>query len=113
VAALKAKWEAGTASPVRTPSPTSPHAHPVFQNDTVSKYMTKFDRRVSKTYTLITPLTPLAELAAFLQGNIFALGARGVGVLFFGAFLTSVVVVQSQTMAGISCLLWRHRRIWT
>jgi hypothetical protein len=36
--------------------------------------MTKFNRRASEPYTLITPLTPLAELAEFLQDNIFALG---------------------------------------
>ncbi|KAG2032781.1 hypothetical protein BDR03DRAFT_985470 [Suillus americanus] len=57
VAALKEKWEAGTASP----------------NDSISKYMTKFNRSASQHYSLITPLTPLAELAEFLQDNIFAL----------------------------------------
>lgn len=45
------------------------------QNESISKYMTKFNRRASEPYTLITPLTPLAELAEFLQDNIFALGA--------------------------------------
>jgi len=35
--------------------------------------MTKFNRRASEPYTLITPLTPLAELADFLEDNIFAL----------------------------------------
>ncbi|KAG1811766.1 uncharacterized protein BJ212DRAFT_488741 [Suillus subaureus] len=51
VAALKEKWEAGTASP----------------NDSISKYMTKFNRSASQYHTLITPLTPLAELAEFLR----------------------------------------------
>ncbi|GBE87335.1 hypothetical protein BKA93DRAFT_504401 [Sparassis latifolia] len=57
VAALKAKWEAGNADP----------------SDKVSQYMTKFDRSQAKSYTLITPSTPLADLEQFLQHNIFAL----------------------------------------
>ncbi|KAG2129295.1 hypothetical protein BD769DRAFT_1627998 [Suillus cothurnatus] len=63
VAVLKEKWEAGTASPVCI----------AIRTTTVSKYMTKFNRSASQHYTLITPLTPLAELAEFLRDNIFAL----------------------------------------
>ncbi|EIW77209.1 hypothetical protein CONPUDRAFT_139210 [Coniophora puteana RWD-64-598 SS2] len=57
VPALKIKWEAGTADP----------------SDSVTKYMTKFRRRASQPYSLITPATPLAELEEFLKDNIFAL----------------------------------------
>ncbi|KAI6121955.1 hypothetical protein F5141DRAFT_998900 [Pisolithus sp. B1] len=57
VAALKDKWEAGIAQP----------------NDSVVKYMTKFNRKASEPYTLITPDTPLADLAEFLRDNLFAL----------------------------------------
>ncbi|KIJ14512.1 hypothetical protein PAXINDRAFT_100007 [Paxillus involutus ATCC 200175] len=57
VAALKAKWQAGAANP----------------NDSVMKYMSKFKRNASHPYSLITPDTPLAELAEFLRHNIFAL----------------------------------------
>ncbi|EGO03569.1 hypothetical protein SERLA73DRAFT_175087 [Serpula lacrymans var. lacrymans S7.3] len=57
VAGLKAKWEAGTANPT----------------DNVVQYMTKFQRKASEPYTLITPSTPLNELEEFLQQNIFAL----------------------------------------
>lgn len=77
VAALKEKWEAGTASPVSIAirSIATLYAESDAQNDSISKYMTKFNRSASQYYTLITPLTPLAELAEFLQENIFALGA--------------------------------------
>ncbi|KIJ07257.1 hypothetical protein PAXINDRAFT_19544 [Paxillus involutus ATCC 200175] len=37
------------------------------------KYMSKFKRNASHPYSLITPDTPLAELAEFLRHNIFAL----------------------------------------
>ncbi|KAL0958383.1 hypothetical protein HGRIS_000525 [Hohenbuehelia grisea] len=58
VARLKERWEAGSADP----------------RDTVVKYMTRFKRDAeSAPYTLITPLSPLAELEGFLQDNIFAL----------------------------------------
>ncbi|PPQ73439.1 hypothetical protein CVT26_015826 [Gymnopilus dilepis] len=57
VAKLKATWEAGQANP----------------DDKVSQYMTKFQRRTSEPYTIITPLTPLSELEGFLKKNIFAL----------------------------------------
>lgn len=57
VADLKAKWEAGDANP----------------DDKVAQYMTKFDRSRAKEYTLIAPSTPLADLEAFLQHNLFAL----------------------------------------
>ncbi|KAF8886528.1 hypothetical protein BD779DRAFT_1441608 [Infundibulicybe gibba] len=57
VAQLKAKWEAGNANP----------------DDKVAQYMTKFKRTVSQPYTLITPLSSLADLETFLQKNIFAL----------------------------------------
>ncbi|KAG6379641.1 hypothetical protein JVT61DRAFT_10159 [Boletus reticuloceps] len=56
-AALIAKWQAGYASP----------------NDSVTQYMCKFIRNESHPYTVITPDTPLAELAEFLHHNIFAL----------------------------------------
>lgn len=36
--------------------------------------MTKFKRRASQPYSLITPSTPLEELEEFLKDNIFALG---------------------------------------
>jgi len=57
VARLKESWEARKADP----------------SDKVVRYMTKFKRAVSEPYTLITPLSPLAELERFLQDNIFAL----------------------------------------
>ena len=44
------------------------------QEDPVSVFMIKFKRSSSHTYSLITPSTPLGELEAFLQDNIFALG---------------------------------------
>jgi hypothetical protein len=44
------------------------------QNDSVKQYMSKFIRNESHPYTIITPDTPLAELAEFLNDNIFALG---------------------------------------
>lgn len=44
------------------------------QGDSVVKYMTKFHRRASEPYTLITPDTPLADLTEFLHHNEFALG---------------------------------------
>ncbi|KAF8548261.1 hypothetical protein OG21DRAFT_788851 [Imleria badia] len=56
-AELKAKWQAGYAKP----------------NDSVEQYMSKFIRNESHPYTIITPDTPLAELAEFLNDNIFAL----------------------------------------
>ncbi|KAH8083339.1 hypothetical protein BXZ70DRAFT_958491 [Cristinia sonorae] len=57
VASLKKKWETGQAHP----------------DDKVSKFMSKFNRSASEHYTLITPSTPLSELEAFLENNIFAL----------------------------------------
>ncbi|KAK2461037.1 hypothetical protein APHAL10511_006978 [Amanita phalloides] len=57
VAALKAKWEAGLANP----------------DDKVLKYMTKFKRNTSEPYTLITPMSSLADLERFLGDNLFAL----------------------------------------
>jgi len=57
VAKLKEKWEAKQANP----------------DDKVSQYMTKFKRRSSEPYTIITPLSPLSELEGFLKANIFAL----------------------------------------
>jgi hypothetical protein len=44
------------------------------QTDPVVKHITKFNRTSSKPYLVITPLTPLADLAAFLTSNEFALG---------------------------------------
>ncbi|TFK67601.1 hypothetical protein BDN72DRAFT_798863 [Pluteus cervinus] len=57
VARLKQQWEAGGASP----------------DDKIVDYMTKFKRSASVPYTLITPLSPLADLEEFLRSNIFAL----------------------------------------
>ncbi|KAJ7599270.1 hypothetical protein C8J56DRAFT_815679 [Mycena floridula] len=57
VAKLKAKWEAGQANP----------------NDSVLDYMTKFKRKSSDPYTLITPLSSLSQLEGFLKENLFAL----------------------------------------
>ncbi|KAF8660766.1 hypothetical protein AX16_001560 [Volvariella volvacea WC 439] len=57
VAQLKSKWEAGQANP----------------DDKVSQYMTKFNRKISEPYTLITPLSPLDDLEEFLKKNEFAL----------------------------------------
>ncbi|KAH7907574.1 hypothetical protein BJ138DRAFT_1159828 [Hygrophoropsis aurantiaca] len=57
VAALKTKWEAGSANPT----------------ESVIKYMTKFKREASQPYTLVTPSTSLTELEEFLRHNIFAL----------------------------------------
>lgn len=48
---------------------------PIIQNEKVIKYMTKFKRAVSEPYTLITPLSALADLEEFLKTNIFALGS--------------------------------------
>ncbi|KAF7797040.1 hypothetical protein EIP86_008232 [Pleurotus ostreatoroseus] len=64
VPALKTKWEAGEANPVRTVLPI---------NDKVLVYMTKFRRSRSQPYTVITPSTPLAELEQFLHANLFAI----------------------------------------
>ncbi|KAG8216410.1 hypothetical protein J3R82DRAFT_6515 [Butyriboletus roseoflavus] len=55
-ALLRAKWQAGQANP----------------NDSVKEYMSRFQRS-EHPYTIITPDTPLAELAEFLRDNIFAL----------------------------------------
>ena len=35
--------------------------------------MSRFKRTAATPYTVITPSTPLAELEAFLKGNIFAI----------------------------------------
>ncbi|KAF7323924.1 CBS domain-containing protein [Mycena kentingensis (nom. inval.)] len=57
VATLKSKWEGGEAD----------------AGDKVLKYMTRFQRTSQQPYTIITPLTPLLELEAFLHENIFAI----------------------------------------
>ncbi|KAF5318666.1 hypothetical protein D9619_010761 [Psilocybe cf. subviscida] len=57
VAKLKTQWEAGEANP----------------DDKVHQYMTKFKRTSSEPYTIISPLSPLAELEEFLSKNLFAL----------------------------------------
>lgn len=44
--------------------------------------MTKFVRKSSEPYTLITPWSPLSELEDFLKTNIFALGARFIRLEF-------------------------------
>jgi hypothetical protein len=65
VAALKQKFEAGEANPVRL----------YFQSfASVEEFTIKFKRNPLHPYTIITPLTPLDELEAFLGDNIFALG---------------------------------------
>ncbi|KIY48430.1 hypothetical protein FISHEDRAFT_43315 [Fistulina hepatica ATCC 64428] len=56
VATLKLKFERGEANP----------------DDKVAACMTKF-KRSGAPYTVITPMTPLAELEEFLEHNIFAL----------------------------------------
>ncbi|KAF9788694.1 hypothetical protein BJ322DRAFT_655179 [Thelephora terrestris] len=57
VGSLKEKWEAGQADP----------------NAKALLYMIKFQRSTSTPYTVITPLTPLGDLEAFLTHNIFAI----------------------------------------
>ncbi|KAI0264749.1 hypothetical protein BC834DRAFT_924578 [Gloeopeniophorella convolvens] len=58
VATLKRKWEAGAVDPT----------------DKIAACMSRFNRSPrTNPYTLITPLTPLAELERFLQDHIFAL----------------------------------------
>ena len=37
--------------------------------------MNKFDRSAKREYTVITPFSPLEDLEAFLENNLFALGA--------------------------------------
>jgi hypothetical protein len=37
--------------------------------------MNKFDRSAKREYTVITPFSPLENLEAFLENNLFALGA--------------------------------------
>ncbi|KAK0445134.1 hypothetical protein EV421DRAFT_1902592 [Armillaria borealis] len=76
VAKLKQEWEAGKANPVCLQFVVCIYAilnqRPI-EDDRISQYMTKFKRKTTEPYTLITPATPLAELEAFLQDNIFAL----------------------------------------
>ena len=36
--------------------------------------MNKFDRSAKREYTVITPFSPLEDLEAFLENNLFALG---------------------------------------
>ena len=43
------------------------------QNAKASLYMIKFQRSPSTPYTVVTPLTPLGDLEAFLAHNIFAI----------------------------------------
>lgn len=43
--------------------------------------MTKFKRQAGEPYTLITPLSPLADLEQFLKNNIFALGELTLNLL--------------------------------
>jgi hypothetical protein len=45
------------------------------QDDQVQNLMTKFDRSAKREYTVITPLSPMEDLEAFLMKNLFALGA--------------------------------------
>ena len=45
------------------------------QSAKASLYMTKFQRSTSTPYTVVTPLTPLGDLEAFLAHNIFAISA--------------------------------------
>jgi len=37
--------------------------------------MAKFDRSAKREYTVMTPFSPLEDLEAFLENNLFALGA--------------------------------------
>ncbi|KAI0826464.1 hypothetical protein BC629DRAFT_82824 [Irpex lacteus] len=79
VPALKTKWEAGQANPVRIAlrhgisarELNRPGSAP--QDDKVFKYTIKFRREPSQPYVVITPWTPLAELELFLQDKLFAL----------------------------------------
>jgi len=57
VAALKQKWEAGTAKP----------------DDPIMGHTTSFKRGKGHPYTVITPWTELAELEEFLKHNNFAI----------------------------------------
>lgn len=81
VPALKTKWEAGQANPVRTTLRHESSARELNrlgsapQDDKVFKYTIKFRREPSQPYVVITPWTPLAELELFLQDKLFALGA--------------------------------------
>lgn len=51
------------------------------QDDQVQNLMNKFDRSAQREYTVITPLSPLEDLEAFLENNLFALGASVLFVL--------------------------------
>ncbi|KAG2030488.1 hypothetical protein BDR03DRAFT_1017086 [Suillus americanus] len=85
VAALTEKWEAGTASP----------------NDSISKYMTKFNRSASQHYIPITPLTPLAELAEFplpLLRSPSPLLPRSNGI---NQYITADVDAWTESVTGI------------
>jgi len=55
--ALKQRWEKGEINP----------------DDQVQNLMTKFDRSAKREYTVITPLSPMEDLEAFLMKNLFAL----------------------------------------
>ena len=52
--------------------------------------MNKFDRSAKREYTVITPLSPLEDLEAFLENNLFALG---VSVLFVSYPLWTIDVL--------------------
>jgi len=55
--ALRTRWEKGEINP----------------DDQVQDLMNKFDRSAKREYTVITPLSPLEDLEAFLENNLFAL----------------------------------------
>lgn len=83
VAVLKAKWEAGQATPVCCKQAVIRGYLINYalldivitcQEDNVLKHMTKFRRNSSNRYKVITPFTPLDELEDFLKVNLFAIG---------------------------------------
>jgi hypothetical protein len=58
--------------------------------------MTKFKRKSSDPYQLITPSTPLAELEFFLEKNIFALSyATFSSIVFLITDMNSFVVTDA------------------
>jgi len=87
VSALKKRWEKGEINPVRPVIVTSHVKYRMFdmrslvpslgwvQDDQVQNLMNKFDRSAKREYTVITPFSPLEDLEAFLEINLFALGA--------------------------------------
>ncbi len=52
--------------------------------------MNKFNRSAKREYTVITPLSPLEDLEAFLEDNLFALGAS---VIFVSHLIWTIDVL--------------------